>query len=268
MTKIRQRTLIGSSGDPETASQIHGWGMGGATAAEFSRLTRQNPIVFADGAGADSFALAGVSQRKTKVVNTIVCFDTDYGSAVADNTTPDWPSGFVLTVEGVDTSGNATTITINDASTAASKIQCSGGYVIFLFEESEIDSAIEGLLTATATSATGSVTATTAGQITDSGGISANIVNKEWALRIEADGVRLPASTQDVVILGNSTGSNTIDMEEDTSWPYIATSLYTTNVTKYRVYQMPVMTYEWNGAAAGGGGGADSVISNEIIKRK
>lgn len=265
MTKIRQRTLIGSSGDPETASQIHGWGMGGATSGEFNRLTRQNPIVFADGAGSDSFAVAGVSQRKTKVVNTVVCFDTDYGSAVADNTTPDWPSGFVLTVEGVDTSGNATTITINDASTAASKVQCSGGYVIFLFEESEVDSAIEGLLTATATSATGSVTSATTGQITDTGGISANIVNKEWAIRVEA-GTTVPSTTHDVVILGNSTGANTIDIELDNQWPLAGTSTYTTNITKYRVYQMPVMTYEWNGAAAGGGG-VSSVISDEIIKR-
>lgn len=264
MTKIRQRTLIGSSGDPETVTQIHGWGMGGATSSEFKRLTRQNPIVFTDAAGADSFALAGVSQRKTKVVNTVVCFDTDYGSAVADNTTPDWPSGFVLTVEGVDTSGNATTITINDASTAASKVQCSGGYVIFLFEESEVDSAIEGLLTAASTSATGSVTAASAGQITDTGGISANIVNKEWALRAEA-GTTVPSTTHDVVILGNSTGANTIDIELDNTWPSTGSQSFTTNITKYRVYQMPVMTYEWVGAAAGGG--VSSVISDEIIKR-
>jgi len=266
MTKIRQRTLIGSSGDPETASQIHGWGMGGATSAEFKRLTRQNPIVFTDATGADSFALAGVSQRKTKVVNTVVCFDTAYGSAVADNTTPDWPSGFVLTVAGVDTSGNATTITINDASTAASKIQCSGDYVIFLFEEAEVDSAIEGLLTATATSATGGVTSATTGQITDTGGISANIVNKEWALRAEA-GTTAPSTTHDVVILGNSTGANTIDIDPDTQWPLVGSGAYTTNITKYRVYQMPVMTYEWDGAAAGGGG-ESSVISHEIIKRR
>jgi hypothetical protein len=266
MTKIRQRTLIGSSGDPEAASQIHGWGMGGATSAELKRLTRQNPIVFTDATGADSFALAGVSQRKTKVVNTVVCFDTAYGSAVADNTTPDWPSGFVLTVAGVDTSGNATTITINDASTAASKIQCPGDYVIFLFEEAEVDSAIEGLLTAASTSATGSVTSSASGQITDTGGISANIVNKEWALRAEA-GTTTPSTTHDVVILGNSTGSNTIDIELDNVWPLAGTPTYTTNVTKYRVYQMPVMTYEWDGAAAGGGG-ESSVISHEIIKRR
>lgn len=266
MTKIRQRTLIGSSGDPELASEIHGWGMGGATSLEFVRLTRQNPIVFTDATGADSFALAGVSQRKTKVVNTVVCFDTAYGSAVADNTTPDWPSGFVLTVEGVDTSGNATTITINDASTAASKIQCSGDYVIFLFEEAEVDSAIEGLLTAASTSATGNVTSALTGQITDTGGISANIVNKEWAIRIENATTSLPSSTNDVVILGHSTGANTIDIEEESVWPVVASSMYSSDISKYRVYQMPVMTYEWEGAAAGGGG-ESSVISHEIIKR-
>lgn len=267
MTKIRQRTLIGSSGDPEAAGQIHGWGMGGATSLELKRLTRQNPIVFTDATGADSFALAGVSQRKTKVVNTVVCFDTAYGSAVADNTTPDWPSGFVLTVAGVDTSGNATTITINDASTAASKIQCPGDYVIFLFEEAEVDSAIEGLLTAASTSATGSVTSSVSGQITDTGGISANIVNKEWALRAEAGATFTPSTTHDVVILGNSTGANTIDIELDNGWPYGGASVHIVDISKYRVYQMPVMTYEWDGAAAGGGG-ESSVISHEIIKRR
>ena len=269
MTKIRQRTLIGSSGDPDLSpavNVIHGWGMGGGTSSELTRLTRQNPIVFTDATGADSFALAGVSQRKTKAVNTVVCFDTAYGSAVADNTTPDWPSGFVLTIEGVDTSGNATTITINDASTAASKIQCSGDYVIFLFEEAEVDSAIEGLLTAASTSATGNVTSASVGQITDTGGISANIVNKEWAIRIEGGATYLPPNTSDLVILNHSTGSNTIDIELDTVWPFAGSTLYISDVSKYRVYQMPVMTYEWEGAAAGGGG-ESSVISHEIIKR-
>ena len=267
MTKIRQRTLIGSSGDPEATSQIHGWGMGGATSLEFVRLTRQNPTVFTDATGADSFAIAGVSQRKAKAINTVVCFDTAYGSAVADNTTPDWPSGFVLTVEGVDTSGNATTITINDASTAASKVQCPGDYVIFLFEEAEVDSAIEGLLTAASTSATGNVTSASSGQITDTGGISANIVNKEWAIRIEDRATSLPSNTSDLVILNHSTGSNTIDVELDNVWPLLGSSVYTSDVSKYRVYQMPVMTYEWDGAAAGSGG-ESSVISHEIIKRR
>jgi hypothetical protein len=261
MTKIRQRTLMGTSAAP--ASSIYtGWGM----PVTSSRITTASPIIFLDGAGNEAFSIVGVAEQDSKGANNFVAFDTSVGSFVSyDTVADDWPTGLSITVIGADASGNESTMVIDGDSVPTSKALITGTtYVSYKFDELETGDVISNCLTGTLCSDTGTSGVSVASNVlTDTTGISANIVDKEWAVRSETTVGNLPKNS--VIITAHDGGANTITFEESAGYAYIGPF---TGTTDYRVYRMPVFTYEWDGAAAGGGGGASSVISDEIIKRR
>ena len=260
MTKIRQRTLVGTSGTP-TAGVYTGWGF---SSPSVGRVTTASPIIFLDGAGDEAFSIVGVAEQDSKGANNFVVFDTAVGSLVSyDTVADDWPTGLSITVVGADASGNEATMVINGDSTPTSKDLISGTtYVSFKFDDLDSGDVISFSMTGTLSSDTGSSGVSVSGNVlTDTTGISANIVDKEWAIRGETVAGNLPRSS--MIITAHDGGANTITFEASAAYAYIGPYAGTTD---YRVYRMPVFTYEWDGAAAGGGG-ESSVISHEIIKR-
>ena len=260
MTKIRQRTLVGTS-SPPTSGVVTGWGYVSASA---TRITTASPIIFLDGAGVEAFSIVGVGEQDSKNANNFVAFDTAVGSLVSyDTVADDWPTGLSITVVGADASGNESTMVINGDSTPASKETITGTtYVAFKFDDLESGDVISYCLTGTLSSDTGSSGVSVSGNVlTDTTGISANIVDKEWAIRSETSTGNLPKTS--MIITAHDGGANTITFEASAGYSLIGPFFGTTD---YRVYRMPVFTYEWDGAAAGGGG-ESSVISHEIIKR-
>ena len=259
MTKTRQRTLMGTSGAPGSGVYT-GWGSGGPTGV--GRLTSASPLIFLDGAGAEAFSIVGMSEQDAKGAKNYVVFDTAVGSLVSyDTVADDWPAGLSITVVGADASGNEATMVIDGDSVPESKALITGTtYVSYKFDELETGDVISYCMTGTLCSDTGSTGVSVLfAVLTDTTGISANIVDKEWAIRSETE---LPRSS--VIITAHDEGANTITFEEAADFAYIGPD---STATDYRVYRMPVFTYEWDGAAAGGGG-ESSVISHEIIKRR
>ena len=259
MTKIRQRTLLGTSAVPGSGVYT-GWGFGGPSGV--GRLTTASPLIFLDGAGAEAFSIVGVSEQDSKGAFNWVVFDTAVGSLVSyDTVADDWPTGLAVTVVGADASGNETTMVINGDSTPTSKDLISGTtYVGFKIADEDSGDVISYSMTGTLCSDTGSTgVSVTSNVLTDTTGISANIVDREWAIRSETE---LPRSS--VIITSHDEGADTITFEDTPGYANIGP---TNLATDYRVYRMPVFTYEWDGAAAGGGG-ESSVISHEIIKRR
>ena len=260
MTKIRQRTLMGTSGAPGS-SVYTGWGF---PTNSPSRLTTASPIIFLDGAGNEAFSIVGVAEQDSKNANNFVAFDTAVGSLVSyDTVADDWPTGLSITVVGADASGNESTMVIDGDSVPTAKELITGTtYVAYKFDDLESGDVISYCLTGTLCSDTGTSGVSVTGNVlTDTTGISANIVDKEWAIRSETTLGNLPKNS--MIVTAHDGGANTITFENRATYSFIGPF---TGTTDYRVYRMPVFTYEWVGAAAGGGG-SSSVISDEIIKR-
>ena len=257
MTKIRQRTLVGTSASP--ASSIYtGWGYVSNSA---TRITAASPIIFLDGAGVEAFSIVGVGEQDSKNANNFVAFDTAVGSLVSyDTVADDWPTGLSITVVGADASGNESTMVINGDSTPTSKDLVSGTtYVGFKFADEDSGDVISSSMTGTLSSDTGLSGVSVSGNVlTDTTGISANIVDKEWAIRSEQG----DSGRSSVIITAHDGGANTITFELTSSYMTLGPIVTTTG---YRVYRMPVFTYEWDGASAGGTG-EQSIISHNIIK--
>ena len=259
MTKIRQRTLMGTSGAPGS-SVYTGWGF---PTNSPSRLTTASPIIFLDGAGNEAFSIVGVAEQDSKNANNFVAFDTAVGSLVSyDTVADDWPTGLSITVVGADASGNESTMVIDGDSVPAAKELITGTpYVAYKFDELESGDVISYCLTGTTCSATSSTASETGSVITDTTAISTDIVNYEWAVFSETGGT-VPQTSS--IISAHDDGAKTITFIGHT--PYMRIGLSNVAFTDYRVYRMPVFTYEWDGAAAGGGTGEQSIISNRIIK--
>ena len=259
MTKIRQRAFLGTTGLPAT-SVYTGWGQGPGSV---TGLTADNAIVFLDGAGAEAFSIVGVCEQDSKGANNYVVFDTSVGSIVSyDTVADDWPTGLSITVVGADASGNESTMVIDGDSVPAAKELITGTpYVAYKFDELESGDVISYCLTGTTCSATSSTASETGSVITDTTAISTDIVNYEWAVFSETGGT-VPQTSS--IISAHDDGAKTITFIGHT--PYMRIGLSNVAFTDYRVYRMPVFTYEWDGAAAGGGTGEQSIISNRIIK--
>jgi len=260
MTKIRQRAFLGTSSSP--ASGVYtGWGQGPAAV---TGLTADNAIVFLDGAGAEAFSIVGVCEQDSKGANNYVVFDTSVGSIVSyDTVADDWPTGLSIVVDGADASGNVTTMTIDGTSTPADKTTIAGTpYVAFRFDELESGDVISYCLTGTTCSATSSTASESGNVITDTTAISTDIVNYEWAVFNESASTTPRTSA---IISAHDDGAKTITFIGHASYMGIGLGDGVA-LTDYRVYRMPVFTYEWDGAAAGGGTGEQSIISNRIIK--
>ena len=238
-----------------------GWGF---AATGSTRITTASPIIFLDGAGNEAFSIVGVAEQDSKNANNFVAFDTAVGSLVSyDTVADDWPTGLSITVVGADASGNESTMVIDGDSVPAAKDLITGTtYVAYKFDDLESGDVISYCLTGTLCSDTGTSGVSVTGNVlTDTTGISANIVDKEWAIRSETSGVNLPKNS--MIITAHDGGANTVTFETCANYAILGPLPGTTD---YRVYRMPVFTYEWDGAAAGSGTGEQSIISNRIIK--
>ena len=238
-----------------------GWGF---AATGSTRITTASPIIFLDGAGNEAFSIVGVAEQDSKNANNFVAFDTAVGSLVSyDTVADDWPTGLSITVVGADASGNESTMVIDGDSVPAAKELIPGTtYVAYKFDDLESGDVISYCLTGTLCSDTGTSGVSVTGNVlTDTTGISANIVDKEWAIRSETSGVNLPKNS--MIITAHDGGANTVTFETCAAYAYLGPF---SGTTSYRAYRMPVFTYEWDGAAAGGGTGEQSIISNRIIK--